>query len=179
MVFPPDLSIANMVIGMEDYLPYDLTQKAQTIASTYPVDVSAHTTYGTIPNRIPHLPPFHTAQKGPMARDTREISTPITPNIEIGDIEQFVEVGQVRTCAEALRYIARGIERGVLVGGVNKKNLTMGEWRAVLEDVMEKQGIDVLNTQGWVMGDMVSVRGVEIMAVVNRVRGLKAKRAQK
>ncbi|RPB20636.1 hypothetical protein L211DRAFT_841564 [Terfezia boudieri ATCC MYA-4762] len=172
------LSIANIVIGMEDYLPYDLTPKAQTIVSTYPIDVSPHATYGTIPNRIPHLPPFHTAQKGPMARDTRVISTPITPDIEIGGIEQFVEVGQVRACAEALRYIARGVERGVAVGGVNKKNLTMGEWRAVLEEVMEKQGIDALNTQGLVTGDMVSVRGVEIMAVVNRVRGLKAKRSQ-
>ena len=166
-----------MVIGMEDYLPYDLTEKAQTIASTYPVDVSAHHTYGTIPNRIPHLPPFHTAQKGPIGRDTRSISTPITPDIEISGIEQFVEAGQVRACAEALRYIARGVERGVPVGGINKKNLTMGEWRAVLEEIMEKQGIDALNTQGWVTGDMVSVRGVEIMAVVNRVRGLKAKRA--
>ncbi|KAF8421414.1 hypothetical protein EV426DRAFT_609162 [Tirmania nivea] len=171
------LSIANMVIGMEDYLPFDLTQKAQTIASAYPVDVSAHTTYGTIPNRIPHLPPFHTAQKGPIGRDTRAISTSITPDIEIGEIEQFVEAGQVRTCAEALRYIARGIERGISVGGVNKKKLTMGEWRAVLEEVIEKQGIDALNTQGWVTGDMVSVRGMEIMAVVNRVRGLKAKKA--
>lgn len=155
---------------MENYLPHDLTAKARDIVTAFPEHISTYTTYGAIPRRIPLLPPFHTASKGPVGRGIRAIQTPLTPDIEIGDIEQIVDAGQVRTCAEALRYIARGIYH-------EKKNLTMKEWSTVLEGVMDNEGIDSLHTEGWVMGDMVKIRGVELMAVVNRLRGLKVKKA--
>lgn len=159
---------------MENYIPYDITQKARSIASSYPINIPAHTTYGSLPKRIPLLPPFHT-DKSPVGRDTRTISTQLTPDIDIGDLEQFVEVGQVKTSAEVLRYIALKAEKGLIVDGVQRKALTMLEWKKQIEDVMDRGGMDALHTEQWRTGDMVRVRGFEIMAVVNRVRGLKVK----
>ena len=162
---------------MQNYLPYDLTEKARSIAAKYPVNISVHPTYGAIPSRIPALPHFHSTHKGPVGRGIRAISTEITPDIDISDIDQLVEAGQVRTAAEALRFISRGIEHGVFVGGVKKKELTMTEWKAVLEAVIEEQGIDGLHTLGWMTGDLVAIRGLDIMVIVNRIRGLKATKA--
>lgn len=169
-----DLSVADHVIGMKDYIPFDLTEKSRSIVAKYPVNISVNSTYGAIPSRIPVLPHFHLTQKGPVGRDIRAISTEITSDIDLSGIDQLVEAGQVRTAAEALRFISWGIEHGVSVEGVNKKNLTMAEWKAVLEVVMEGQGIDGLHTFGWVTGDLVALRGLDIMVIVNRIRGLKA-----
>lgn len=172
-----DLSVADLVIGMQNYIPYDLTEKGRSIAAKYPVNISVHQTYGTIPSRIPVLPCFHSTHKGPIGRGIRAISTEITPDIDLSGLDQLVEAGQLKTAAEALRFISRGMEHGVLVGGVHKKNLTMVEWKAALEVVMEEQGIDGLHTLGWVTGDLVALRSLDIMVIVNRIRGLKATKA--
>lgn len=164
---------------MENYLPYDLTEKAKQISTIYPVSISAHTTYGTIPSRIPQIPAFHRLGKAPIARDTRAIITMNTPDIDIDQIGQLVETGQTRTAAQALRYISRGMENGVQVGGAIKKDLTMREWKVVLEEVMDRDGLDALHTERFLMGDMVAIRGIELMAIVNRIRGLKAEVARK
>ena len=162
---------------MQNYIPYDLTQKGRSIAAQYPVNISAHSAYGAIPSRIPVLPRFHSTHKGPVGRGIRAISTEITPDIDLSAIDQLVEAGQLRTAAEALRFISKGIEHGVLVGGVNEKNLTMTEWKALLKVVMDEQGIDGLHILGWMTGDLVALRALDIMVIVNRIRGLKAKKS--
>ncbi|KAF8473896.1 hypothetical protein BDZ91DRAFT_712784 [Kalaharituber pfeilii] len=159
------LSVANLVIAMENYLPHDLTTKALQIITAYPINLSSTPKYGPIPNRIPSLPPFHTAHKGPIARSTTTIVTNMTPDIDISELGQLVETGQVRTCAEALRIISKFGER----------KLSMGEWVRELEGMVEREGLDGLHVDGWKVGDMVAVRGVDVLRVVNRVRGLKAR----
>ncbi|KAI5798036.1 hypothetical protein DFH27DRAFT_561689 [Peziza echinospora] len=171
------LSVANLVIGMENYVPHDLTEKAREINTRYPITIATHDTYGNIPSRTPLLPAFHQNSKAPIVRGKHTIVTNITADVDISEIDQFVESGQVKTCAELLRVISKAGAGGPRAGGGGNPK-TMREWARWIDETIEAKGMDVLHTEGWVMGDLVQVRGIEAMAVVNRVRGLKAKGQQ-
>ena len=93
--------------------------------------------------------------------------------MDISEIDQFVESGQVKTCAELLRVISKN---GAGEPQTGKTLKTMREWARWIDETIETKGMDVLHTEGWVMGDLVQVRGIEAMAVVNRVRGLEVKK---
>lgn len=82
--------------------------------------------------------------------------------VDISGLEQIIEPGQARLVAEVLRYLPS-----------KPHPLSVAEIVALLEGLMLDGGFDDLHVDGWLVGDLVYARPLELLAAVNRVRGLK------
>lgn len=167
------LSVVDSVIGMDSYLPVDLTAAAKNIVKKYPAAVQEHTSYGRIPNRSISVPSaaFHSGP--PVARSLSFIElkdkdrhTVIDPaagrsGVDLSGIEQLVEQGQVRFIAETLLHVSS-----------RPDNFTMDQLMDNLEKLISKDGLDATHGQHWVVGDTVAVRRLELGAAINRLRCL-------
>ncbi|KAA8914523.1 putative ATPase of the ABC class [Sphaerosporella brunnea] len=158
------LDPATTVIGMESYSPHDWTTRAHEIAAKYPNAESVESSYGNVPSRVFVLP---ADMQVPMAHGTERIVLKADRNqvgskdtaIDITALEQIVERGQANLCAEALKLIKDSEPKSV------------SEWVAELDAVMEKKGMNMLG-HAKPIGTLARARPIELLATVNRLRGL-------
>jgi predicted ABC-class ATPase len=165
------LNPATTVIGMEAYIPHDWTARAHEIAAKYPNPETVVATYGNIPNRIIEIPKDLPQPEG-KGKDRIALRTPRgqlgakAEDIDISALEQIVENGQTELCAEALRYIK------------DKEPKSVGEWVQDLNSQMEKKTLNLTGskTPG---GTFARARPLEILAAVNRLRGLNTRQVRR
>ena len=163
------LSPATTVIGMEAYRAHDWTSRAHEIAQRYPNPAPPTANYGSVPGRTISL--SLTGDKPPMARGTDRIifragrdnvaAQDSNPEVDISALEQLVEAGQANLCAEALRVISDS-------GSVR----SVRDWVSELEKLMEEKQTNIRG-ESCPRGSLARTRPLEVMAVVNRVRGLR------
>jgi predicted ABC-class ATPase len=160
--------IADRVICMIDYLPSDVSAEAQSIAEKYRTERKPEGG-GRFEDITPRRPLSGSFDP---RRGKREVK--ISPRgllsisfgiheIDLGAIEQLVDVSQTRAIGDAIQYATRYMD--------GKRTL-----REVLEAVMhdiEGGGLDVLSRNP--VGDYALFRKFELATSINRLRTLNVK----
>ena len=155
--------VADNVICMIEYKPYDMTKEACAIANKYKAErrPEGGEHFGGITQRIPLAHSFDPS-KG--KREVKISSKGLLSiafgihNIDLGAVEQLVDISQTRAIGDAIYYAMKYMD-----GSRTLKNIV----NAVLKDIREK-GLDVLNPRP--VGDYAAFRGFELAAAINRLR---------
>jgi predicted ABC-class ATPase len=159
-------SVADHVIQMTDYIPLNVTAKANQIAK----EIVTHREeegggqFGSIKQRIPvhkSFNPFIENKRIKIAaRGQKEILFG-RQTINCQDLEQIVEESQTRSIGYAIKYATKYMD--------DKHSL-----REILEQVKKdlgEKGLDILPP--WITGDLSEFRIFELAAAINRMRTLK------
>lgn len=157
--------VADCVICMVEYKPHDLTQEAKAIAEKYRAERKPEggESFGRITERVPLAHSFDPS-KG--RREVKISSKGLhsiafgTYNIDLGAVEQLVDISQTRAIGDAIYYATRYMD-----GRRTLREIV----EAVLRDI-EKKGLDVLSPRP--VGDYAAFRGLELAAAINRLRTL-------
>lgn len=159
--------VADQVIGMDNFQPLDLTEKAKEIAKNYNYQRQAEggNTFGQITPRIPLAdsidPSCGHREVKLKIRDIDEICFG-TEIIDLSAVEQLIEPSQLRAIAEALVYAkTHYFGQKLTISKVSEK---------LMEDITQK-GLDCLTN--YPQGDLAVFRPFEWVAALNRLRSLK------
>ena len=158
--------VADCVICMVEYKPYDVTEQARAIAEKYKAERKPEggEHFGRITERVPLAHSFDPS-KG--KREVKISSKGLqsiafgTHNIDLGAVEQLADISQTRAIGDAIYYATRYMD-----GKRTLREIV----EAVLKDIEEK-GLDVLSPTRPV-GDYARFRGLELAAAINRLRTL-------
>ena len=168
------LSVADNVIVMNSYRPSFRNDEAKSICQTHPSKVQSLERYGSIPRRSLEVPSAVLTSKGPIARRKDFISvsglgdpilrpsTDAEPGLDLSSIDQLVETGQAHFLAAILHKFAQ-----------NQKPIVLSEISRTLSRTVEGLGLDGVNPSSPTNGDWVWTRGIEVAAMLCRLRGLK------
>jgi predicted ABC-class ATPase len=158
--------VADTVIAMDEFVPQDVTEQAKAIAAEVRTerDREGGSQFGNLTSRTV-LPDSIDPSKGRhsvklRARDVDQLQIG-SEEIDLSAVEQLVEPGQVRAIAAAIVYAQRY--------RMTPTTPLPEAIAAVMADV-EQYGLDGLTE--WPMGDLVSFRGLEMAAAINRLRTL-------
>jgi len=156
--------VADTVIKLREFLPYDVTAQAKEIAARRvrePLHADPH--FVSLPRRKP-LPASIDPRKGGKvkikARDRRIQFG--REEIDLSAVEQLVEPAQVRLIGYALHYLARHYFDG---------RTTIDEALDRLEKLIEQTGLSAILPHE--SGEFSYVRRFEIAAALNRLRSLR------
>jgi len=161
-------SISDNIIGLKDYRPEDLTDKAHEISNRYRQERKDEggENFGAVTERVPKPEGFDPRRgKKDVKISVNSISS-ITfgrETIEFQDIEQVVDSGQTKAIADSILYAKKYMYDNLSLREVAEK---------VLENI-EKYGLDVLDPIP--CGEYVLYRKQDFAAVINRLRTLKVK----
>lgn len=159
-------TVADTVIGMEQYTARDLSEPARAIAaaSAYPRAIESNGPFGSTHERVPirkSLDPRKGRREvNVMARGRRTIQFG-TQTIDLSAVEQLVDSSQTRALAAAMMY-ARD--------HYLDETATM---RQILDRVLadiDSAGLDALEKSP--MGDRAAFRAHELVAAISRLRTL-------
>lgn len=157
---------ADTVIAMDEFCPQDVTQQAKQIAAQYATDRRREggAQFGQMARRVVQ-PASIDPSKGKRSISLKASSVDQlqigTESIDLSAVEQIVEPGQVRAIAAAIVYAQA------------YRMTPPAPLPEVLARVMadiQQYGLDALTE--WPMGDLVSFRGLELAAAINRLRTL-------
>jgi predicted ABC-class ATPase len=158
--------VADTVIRMDAYLPYDVTAEAREIAARYPTGRQVEVT-GPWPAPTPRIPQASSLDPSKGKRDVNIKARALravlfgTDEIEMSAVAQLVDEGQVRAIGQALN-LAR--ERFM-----NGRRSVAEVVEAVVKEVTG-EGLDALDPRQ--NGDYVMFRPYELAAALNRLRTL-------
>lgn len=158
--------VADTVIALQSYHPWDATSRAQEIAARYATGRVAEggDHFGAVTMRSPQ-PDSVDPSKGRRSVRTRVHDTRAIQfgeaTMDLSAVEQLVHPAQARAIAAALVYARDRYMDG-------KRSLREVQ-DLVLRDVAEK-GLDVLDPRR--AGDLAAFRGHELVAALNRLRTL-------
>lgn len=163
--------VADTVVMMDQYVPYDVTQEAKSIAD----DFQTHRvreggdSFGCISGRCPDpdsLDP--TRRRGKIKIQARGLDAIQFGRSEINlrFLEQLVDPSQVRAIGDILFYARRYMDGRSTIRHVIEK---------VMDDI-EREGLDVISPfRGQHPGDYALPRKYEVAAALNRMRTLRIK----
>ncbi|MFW5990729.1 MAG: ABC-ATPase domain-containing protein [Candidatus Nanoarchaeia archaeon] len=155
--------IADTVICMFEYEPYEVTQKAKQIAQHHGKKERGENGFGQIQNRTPLKQSIN-----PYKKDKFKVSATINSiqmgveKIELSCVEQLADESQTRAIAYALAYAKKYM------------NLPLKD---ILEKVMQdinNNSLDILTSQP--KGNLAEFRKQELAAALNRSRSLLIKK---
>ncbi len=161
--------VADHVISMSDYRPYDVTSTAHTIAQQYRSDrqIEDETGFSTIRHRIP-LPSSVDARKGKKLKVKAQDRSAIhfgQYTIAVTALEQLADVSQTRAIANAIVYMQQYIDG----------QRTIADILARVEEDIAAHGLDILSPG--LPNDFAQFRMQELGATLNRLRSLSVKQA--
>ena len=155
--------VADRVIMMDNYIPEDVSAEARALAITAPKQESAGleiTAHSRVP--IPQClsPTASEGREKIQAFETRALRYG-RQEVDLGRVEQLVDKAQLQAIAYLVRYYAERY-------APQQMDLVVG-LRQALSDV-ESQGLDQITP--YTIGSLAMPRLQELVAVVNRMRGL-------
>ena len=164
--------VADCVICMVEYVPYDLTREARKVAEKYPSErrQEGGESFGEVVSRIPLPQSFRFRRPG------RKLKASVkgVHLARLGDhvlnlwaLEQLVDIGQTRAIVDALVYAGKYAD--------GKRSL-----REIVEQVLrdiEEKGLDVLSPK--ISGGYAAFRKFELAAAINRLPTLKVRLERK
>ncbi len=159
--------VADTVIAMDNYQPYDVTERAKAIAKDYPSNRNTEggTAFGEITPRVPVNssidPSTHKRSVKLKVRELDDIAFG-TEDIDLAAVSQIVDGAQLRAIAYALVYAKdHYLDRQTTIPEILD---------LVMRDLTE-QGLDILTD--FTQGDLALFRRFEFAAALNRLRTLK------
>lgn len=164
------LSVADNVIAMDNYSPRCINDQVKEVLQRFPSAVKENVKYGSAPARAFRVDleglrsPYASRKKfislKTETRDAVEDPSRAESGVDLGGLDQIVEIGQSRTIAVLLQRIAN----------ISKQEaLSMAEICRLLGGYI---GIDNDMPTKHVGGDLVAVRRFEVAAALSRLRGL-------
>ena len=157
--------VADAVIVMKEYRPYEMTEEARRIAARLETERrnEGGPEFGEWRERLP-VPRSLDPSKGKRdvkvrAHGTREIQFG-RESINMNGVEQLVDAGQTRALAHAL----------VSVKTLLKEGMSLREVVDRIDEMLRSEGLDSLTPHP--MGDVAAFRRFELAAAVNRLRSL-------
>jgi predicted ABC-class ATPase len=161
--------VADTIIRMNNYLPYDVTNEAKATAAHYPTrrQVEAADPWPTLTPRIP------LAESLDPSKGRREVNIKAralravlfgTEEIDMSAVVQLVDEGQVRAIGQALNLAREQF--------MDSHRNVAGVVNAVMQKIAQK-GLDALDHRQ--TGDYVLFRPYELAAALNRLRTLKVR----
>ncbi|PNV59784.1 hypothetical protein C0033_22050 [Clostridium sp. chh4-2] len=158
--------VADAVIQMEDYLPYDITKEAKEAASQYagiriieePMDIADFN--GRRPRTNPALKNNTRIKSKVLGRDSVSLDREV---VDLRYVEQLVDQEQLQTLVYLLKYGEMKLMNG-------KRSLK--EIVDALEDLMDQKGLEALSDMAYLPDSLARPRRQEIFACFNRYRGL-------
>src|SRR5699024_8458308 len=163
-------AVADDVVMMDEYVPYNVTDKARAIMEQYPIerDSEKSSAFGTISNRRPKQNSLQT-QKGKKSKTQAKGLTTILmgrTDISFNQTEQLIDSSQTRMIAEIISYLDR-------TNGLEKVD-SLADLLTDIEQKMDQDGLASFTTfSNQHPGDIARPRRHEIAAVLNRIRTLK------
>ncbi len=156
------LAVADRVILMDNYRPYDVSDKAAALAGE-PPSLSASGSALHVVHKRSFDPGRFDARRddGKLRIDVREgrLIDYGRHRIDLSRVEQLVDQGQTEAIGRLLEYSIRCY--------ADHPDGLVGALRQALADV-EKQGLDILFP--WKVGHLVLPRLYELVAAANRLR---------
>ncbi len=151
------LSVADVVIGMAEYLPQDLTTRAHELAGPQPTPDSP------LPQPRSRFPSRQGLEPGKIrARDERRVDYG-REEIDLTAVEQVLDGAHAATLGHAI---------GLLYTQVLGPSIDMSAALDGLESWMEDEGIEVLSPRRYPIGELIEPRRHEVAAALNRIRTL-------
>ena len=154
------LAVADTVIGLHDYAPVDLGERARSLAGPPPA-----------PPGPLAAPLARTVLAEGLSSDSR-VRARGTDRLQLGDqdldlraVEQVLDAAHAGTLGHALRLLRQDLVRtpGREVGALLDR----------LEVLLQAEGLEVLSPQDWPDGGLVHPRRHEVAAALNRLRSLR------
>jgi predicted ABC-class ATPase len=158
-------SLADVVIGMIEYVPHDLTAQAHQIVKNNPSPQDFDVVSPSEIQRIP-VPRVLNASKGKRPIDIKIDELLYmrfgVHKVQVSAVGQLVHTSQLRAIGYAIHYAGRYIDG---------QRSIMEICRQVLADIKEK-GLDCLSDRE-ARGDFAEFRSYELAATLNRFRELR------
>jgi len=168
--------VADTVIMMDKYEPYDVTKKAIELNSSIPTGrhKEGGEKFGKIFNRIPLSESFNPKRgKKEVKISTKGVKQILYGKtiIDLSCIEQLIDESQTKAIGDAIYYLTQRYFDG---------KRTLYEAIKLLIKQIDKNGLDVLFPfKNQIHGDYVLPRAFEIAAAINRLRTLKIKQEKR
>ncbi len=158
--------VADKVIAMDNFKPYDVTEKAKIIAQENPNERvrEGGDIFGNITPRIPLSDSIDPSRgKRDIKVTVRNVDQVVfgTEDIDLSAIEQLVEPGQLRSISAAIIYAKHKY--------MNSQTTLPDILDKVMKDI-DNKGLDILSH--FPQGDLVLFRRFELAAAINRLRSL-------
>ena len=166
---------ADLVIQMDNYLPFDITERAKNAAREAAAGGAT---------ALPPLPDFHRCPKGERGGNRqyggeRQRDGERRRKIKVTGIDEFlldresVRLGQVEQLADREQTAALGYALLYLEEKVFDGRTTLREAVEKLRELLEKEGLEALSGGGRTVPSLAMPRVQEIFACVSRYRGLR------
>ncbi|QDZ39214.1 ATPase [Euhalothece natronophila Z-M001] len=161
--------MANTVIAMENFRPYEVTAKAKEIAEANRTErtIEGGESFGKITPRIPLAssidPSRGKKDVNVKVRDDDEVSFG-NEDIDLAAVEQLVDKGQLRAIAAAIVYAKKQYLDG---------KRTLPEILDLVFADIDEKGLDVITPSP--QHDLAYFRRFELAAALNRLRTLSVK----
>ncbi len=159
-------NVADHVICMTEYKPYDVTNEAVAVAGKFPGERKKEGTdyFGKVTERIP-LAESLNPKKGRKdvkisAKGLRSISYG-RQKIDLGALEQLVDICQTAAIGDAIEYAKKYMDA----------KRTIREVTSLVMMDIGKDGLDVIGRR--ISGDYAEFRKIELAAAINRLRTLR------
>lgn len=165
------LDVADRVIMMQEFLPYDVTDRAREVTRLEPTGRQLEPSRAiSIGSRIPLPESFSLEPREKVKAKGTEVVLWGHEELDLSNVEQLVDPAQANAVAAMIRY---AVERRYLDGKRNLKQVL----EAVLADCQD-HGLEVISPY-WDQhpGEYATPRRLEIAAAVNRFCRLRVKQA--
>jgi predicted ABC-class ATPase len=161
--------VADTVVMMDEYLPYDVTERAKEIARKYRAERrhEGGDRFGRITPRVPLSGSLDPSKgKREVKIGARGVKTILfgTHAIDLSAVEQLVDQSQLNSIGQAMYYARERYMDG---------SKTLPEILDAVESDIAGKGLDVLDSRP--MGDYAEFRRHELAAAINRLRTLRVR----
>lgn len=159
--------VADNVIMMDKYIPYDVTDKAKQIIKDYSKSITNGSFYTSSTHRLLLSSSFPQNHKGIKIR-AKGLSTIIynKTEIDLKYLEQLVDSSQTNCISVIIEYISKNFSNNKLpISTVVDK----------VYETIENKGLDAISSFTGHPGNLALPRKHEIIATLNRFRLLKIK----
>ncbi len=162
--------VADTVIMMDNYLPYDATNEAMQIKKELPINRKSEvsTEFG-YKKRYPTPRSIKPMKGRKLKLDSRGKTIILLGNeiVDLSQVEQLVDSSQTRAIAYAMNHASQNYIDG---------NLSMEELMKLIEEDIKNHGLDILAPPGRKYPNNIArPRIFELAAALNRLRTLKIK----
>eukprot|EP00178_Gracilaria_changii_P028313 TRINITY_DN988_c0_g1_i1.p1 TRINITY_DN988_c0_g1~~TRINITY_DN988_c0_g1_i1.p1 ORF type:complete len:623 (-),score=76.21 TRINITY_DN988_c0_g1_i1:1109-2977(-) len=162
-------AVSDLVLMMDSYSPKNVTEAAKQIASKGPAITNLSLSHPDIFKRRRKRRASRSSLRGFLQSKRIQVKerTVIhfgTTNIDLSAVSQIVEKSQTRAIAAMLDRICE-------VDELENEDITSAIEK--LENDIDQDGIDTINSQGHLLGNYARPRGLEVQAALNRIRGFK------
>jgi len=162
------LDVADTVIQLDEYRPYDAGRRATDVARALPLGDSAPRAAGDWATERPRVPDpaSFDPRRGRRAERVRSLRTRTIEfgeeEIDVSLIAQLVDPAQLRMVGDVLLVLSRGLCDG---------RRTVAELLDLVEAQIDERGLSTIAAPDF--GDRARVRRFEVAAALNRLRSLR------